>query len=98
MRAALIGDLVTAVSDQRIVIADGGRERVVLGCDPALMTLASLGGMSGSAVYIVDDIQGGPRLVGFMYQSSEGIHATIHAVHAAFILADGRLDFLAMPW
>ncbi|MGC9258686.1 MAG: hypothetical protein ACP5I8_01220 [Phycisphaerae bacterium] len=97
-RATPVCDFVTSVSARHIVLADGDMVRVAVKCNPDLDELTSLGGMSGSAVYVVDEARNIPQLVGFMYESGEGIHATIFVAHAAFLRADGALDHHAMPW
>ena len=66
VRASLICDFVTSVSDRHIVVADGDLVRVAVRCNPGLDEPASLGGMSGSAVYIVDKARNIPQLVGFV--------------------------------
>jgi hypothetical protein len=72
--------------------------RVAVKHNPALNDLASLGGMSGSAVYVVDEARQVLVLVGFLYEASEGSHATVFIAHAAYIRADGTLDRNSMPW
>jgi len=66
--------------------------------NPHLKDLASLEGMSGSAVYIVDEECPVVKRIGFTYEAGEGTHATIFMAHATYIRADGTLDRGMMPW
>jgi len=98
VRATPICDFVTSVSDRNIFLVDEDMARVAVKHNPALKDLDSLGGMSGSAVYVVDEGRHVPMLVGFMYEAGQGTHAFIFIAHAAYIRADGRLDRSSMPW
>jgi hypothetical protein len=98
VRATPICDFVTSVSDRNIFLVDEDMARVAVKHNPSLKDLASLGGMSGSAVYVVDEVRQVPQLVGFMYEAGEGTHATVFIAHAAYMRADGTLDRVSMPW
>lgn len=98
VRATPIADFVTSVSDRHIVLVDEDMVRVAVKHNPALSDLVSLGGMSGSAVYVWDDVRQALNLVGFMYEAGEGTHASIFVAHAAYIRANGVLARDSMPW
>ncbi|GAB4196314.1 MAG: hypothetical protein Kow00105_10450 [Phycisphaeraceae bacterium] len=98
VRATPICDFVTSVSERNIYLVDEDLARVAVKHNPELSDLASLGGMSGSAVYVVDEDRQVPLLAGFMYEAGEGTHASIFIAHADSIRADGTLDHGFMPW
>lgn len=98
VRATPVCDFVTSVSDRNIFLVDEDLARVAVKHNPELKDLESLGGMSGSAVYVVDENRQVPVLAGFLYEAGEGTHATIFIAHASYILPDGHLDRASMPW
>lgn len=98
VRATPICDFVTSVSDRNVYLVDEDLARVAIKCNLTLTDLTSLGGMSGSAVYIVDEERQVPKLAGFIYEAGAGTHATIFIAHAGYIRADGTLDRESMPW
>jgi hypothetical protein len=98
VRATPICDFVTSVSERNIFLVDQDIARVDVKCNPSLKDLASLGGMSGSAVYVVDEVRQVPQLVGFLYEAGKGTHAMVYIAHAAFLRSDGTLDRQSMPW
>ena len=96
IRATVLCDSITSVSSRHFVLADEQLGRVAVKHSPALKDFGSYGGMSGCAVYILDDKGLPVQLAGFVYESGDGVSATIFVAHAAFIKSDGRLDWNAL--
>jgi hypothetical protein len=90
-----------SVSDRGLSLADEGSARSRVAPIDGLKVLESVGGMSGSAVYVLDGNDyklATAKLAGFLCEASGGTHATLLAAHACFIRSDGTLDDGAMPW
>lgn len=98
MEAAHICDFVTSVSDRNIVLVDEDLKRIALKLNPSLRDLDSLGGMSGSAVYVANEEGDTVSLAGFLCEAGEGTHASMFIAPAWYIRADGVLDQASMPW
>jgi len=84
-------DHVSSSSDRHFVLADEGQERIVVKINPSLGELGPLGGVSGSPVFTMDS-ENNATLVGFLYETGEGADATIFAVHADLITAEGKIN------
>jgi len=97
MKINVIADPVSSVNDVAFVLADEAAERVLVKIDPELAELGKFGGMSGSPAFCFSE-NGEHRLVGFLFDTHEGLNAQIRAVHADFICEDGRLDYGLLPY
>jgi hypothetical protein len=96
MKINVFADLVSSVNDIAFVLADESVERVLVKIDPSLGELGHFGGMSGSPAFCFSE-DGRHRLVGFLFETHEGLNAQIRAVHADFIREDGSLDYALLP-
>jgi hypothetical protein len=95
-----VGGSISAVSDRHISIADENKERDHLRGENSfvLSDEIDLGGLSGGAVYVFDEHLRNPRLVGFVYETTNGLHAHLKVVHADFLKLDGTLDNGLICW
>jgi len=94
---SVICDKVTSVSDRHFVLVDEDRTRVSVKMNPTLGELGDLGGMSGSPAFAVG-INGEPSFAGLLYEAGESKEATVFAVHADFLTADGKIDRNRISW
>jgi hypothetical protein len=89
-------DKISSSSQRHLILVDEDQARKTVKINPALDEQAPLGGMSGSPAFTVgpgDDA----RLVGFLYETGEGSEATVFAVHADLITAEGKIDHGLIP-
>lgn len=92
----LLFDFVSAVNERYIRITDEKKVRMLTEYIPDAEKLTSLGGISGSPVFV--DRNNRFELVGFAQEAGEGQHATVFITPARFIQADGTLNRSIMPW
>jgi hypothetical protein len=97
MKINVFADPVSSVNDVAFVLADESAERVLVKLDPAMGELGQFGGMSGSPAFRFSE-DGRPQLVGFLFETHDGLNAQIRAVHADFIREDGHLDYGLLPY
>ena len=91
IRPNTIGKYVASVSDRHFLLADVNSDAEI-GTPEGATPLTSLGGMSGSAVYVMISKKE-LVLAGFMYESSYSM-SIIYATYADHINADGTIrDF-----
>src|SRR5262249_51476400 len=94
---SVICDKVTSVSDRHFVLVDEQRARVSGKVNPTLGELGELGGMSGSPAFAVG-VDGNASFAGLLYEAGEGKEATVFAVHADFLTAEGKIDRSKIRW
>lgn len=91
-----IVDFVSGSSQRHFTIADENQEREVVKYIDNLKEFGSLGGISGAAVYILNDGYNPLKnaiLAGFAYASTDdGKNAIILAHHADYINDDGKIN------
>jgi hypothetical protein len=90
-------DRISSSSDRHLVLVDEGQERIVVRINASLDKLGPLGGVSGSPVFTMDS-ENNATLVGFLYETGEGANATIFAVHADLLTAEGKIDHALISW
>ncbi|HEV2395806.1 MAG TPA: hypothetical protein VGS27_02540 [Candidatus Sulfotelmatobacter sp.] len=90
-------DRVSSSSDRHFVLVDEGQERIVVRINASLDELGPLGGVSGSPVFTMDS-ENHATLVGFLYETGEGADATIFAVHADLLTAEGKINHALISW
>jgi len=88
VRPNVIGRYVVSVSDRHFVLANPDNDAVIRTPD-GVAPLTSLGGMSGSAVYVLTS-DGQMFLCGFMYESSNSMDI-ICVTYADHIRSDGTI-------
>lgn len=84
-------DTITSVSRRHFVLVDEELERRTSVFNETLTAFGPLGGVSGAACYIQSAEDATQTLVGFVYESDDGVHATFFVHHADFINADGTI-------
>lgn len=95
IRSTPIVDFVLGSSQKHFTIADENQEREIVKYIDNLKEFGSLGGISGAAVYILNDGYNPLKdaiLAGFAYESTKGKNAIILAHHADYINDDGKIN------
>ncbi len=86
---------ITSVSERRFLLADSMDEREIFDYIGSLPKLSSLGGMSGSPVFVSRDSS--YELVGVLYQGRGGAKGPIFVAHIEIINDDGTINFAKIP-
>lgn len=89
-----VADFIVNVGDRNISIADEENIREVFGDRQSLQEGFRMDGMSGCPAYVIRD---SPELVGIVYEANEALNGIVIAVHADFIMSDGRIDRGLIP-
>lgn len=92
----LFFDFVSSVTERYIRFSDEDKIRMVTEYIPGAKSLTSLGGISGSPVFVNRNNKF--ELIGFAQEAGDGPHATVFITPAHFIKADGTLNRIIMPW
>jgi len=95
--AATICDPITSVTDRNIILADEFRERAVSNTQWTPEEI-SFGGMSGSVVYVFDEIEKNVKIVGVFYEAHDGLDSMIFIAHASYIDSNGKISWGRMPF
>jgi len=98
LRPAVFVLTVSSVSNRHAVLAENtdNDPRRLVQSDPGLEVTTSLGGISGSAVFVYDNND--VRLAGVVYEASPNGHESVlYVAHASYVLADGTLDLVKLP-
>ena len=88
-------DFVTSVSERHFLLCDETISRQLIEYKKQ-DEIDKLGGLSGCPAFISRN--GHDDLAGFVYESSDGITATIFIAHADFIKQDGTIDQSKIPF
>lgn len=89
-------DKISSSSQRHLILVDEDQVRTTVKLNPQLDELGPLGGMSGSPVFTVEP-DDKASLLGFLYETGEGADATVFAVHADNITAQGKIDYGVIP-
>lgn len=96
LHATIFTDFVTSVSDRHCVLADEESVRVQKVFTAGLPKLGPLGGISGAPAFV--SVGNEFEFAGIAYEAGEGTNATVFINHAAYLKADGELDYGLIPW